>query len=363
VVNQFFWGLDCVNHLIERGDNSTGSDLGVAGSDLGDRIYAITDANYNVTGLVDTSGNVLQRFMYGAYGTMTVLDANYNTTTDGYNWQIGFQGGMTDPVTGLVHFDARDYNPATGRWMEQDPTGAAYVDGASLYQAFDSNSAAHVDPFGLASQQVAGAQYIQYEMTPGPGVADNNRAIGLVTVELLADGPDASGTYKLSVHFNWEALTNYQDQAAAANLGAVLFDEGNGNFSKLTWVPNKGPDGNSIPLLPNDSQSVMDPKNPISPPGNTSGTISVGTVTCPNTKKGTVGVGVVSGKQKFVLYQINWSATAGPANITAASIDFSDTKAAASAKGAVYLDPWDPDHGGDVYPGQWIRKKEKVVWP
>jgi len=138
-VSQYVWGIDYVNHLIERDDNTTSGDLGFTGSGLGVRIYAITDANYNVTGLVDTSANVLERFQFTAYGIRSELTADYvGLGSDAYGFAPGFQGGMTDPVTGLVHFDARDYNPVTGRWMERDPLGSAYVDGANLY-AFEGS--------------------------------------------------------------------------------------------------------------------------------------------------------------------------------------------------------------------------------
>jgi len=40
---------------------------------------------------------------------------------------------MIDPVAGLVHFGARDFSLEVGRWMEMDPTPAAYVEGSSEF--------------------------------------------------------------------------------------------------------------------------------------------------------------------------------------------------------------------------------------
>jgi hypothetical protein len=40
------------------------------------------------------------------------------------------------------------FNPSLGRWMQREPTEAAYVDGADLYQALDSNPVGLVDPDG-----------------------------------------------------------------------------------------------------------------------------------------------------------------------------------------------------------------------
>jgi hypothetical protein len=41
------------------------------------------------------------------------------------------------------------YDPAIGRWLEQDPDG--YVNGANLYQFVESNPLRYVDPLGLGA--------------------------------------------------------------------------------------------------------------------------------------------------------------------------------------------------------------------
>ena len=113
------------------------------------RIYAIHDANFDVTGITNTSGGVQERFGYTPYGARTVMNSSYGTVSDSYSFEVGFQGGLMDPETGLVHFDARDYDPVTGRWLEQDPTSWTYVDGPNLYQFALSNPQGLVDYSGL----------------------------------------------------------------------------------------------------------------------------------------------------------------------------------------------------------------------
>ena len=148
-ISQYVWGLAYVNDLLVRDDNGTSGDLGGGTSDLGRRIFAITDANFDVTGLVSTGSTVLERFGYTPYGTRTVMNSSYGTVSDSYGFEVGFQGGLMDPATGLIHFDARDYDPVTGRWMEQDPTSWTYVDGPNLYQFALSNPQGLVDYSGL----------------------------------------------------------------------------------------------------------------------------------------------------------------------------------------------------------------------
>ena len=52
---------------------------------------------------------------------------------DADSFNIAFQGDMIAPVAGLVHFGARDFSLEVGRWMEMDPTPAAYVEGSSEF--------------------------------------------------------------------------------------------------------------------------------------------------------------------------------------------------------------------------------------
>jgi len=149
VTDQYVWGLAYVNQLVVRDDNSSSGSYGKSSSGLGRRIYVQQDADFNVTALTDTSGNVLQRFVYTPYGVMTVIGSTsaWSTTTDSYSWVYTFQGGRYDATTGMIHFGAREYSPTLARWVQQDPLG--YVDGSSLYEAFREAPLKFLDPSGL----------------------------------------------------------------------------------------------------------------------------------------------------------------------------------------------------------------------
>ena len=56
VESQYVWGLDYVNQMVERDDNSSSGSLGISGSGLGERIYPEQDANFNVRTLTSNSG-------------------------------------------------------------------------------------------------------------------------------------------------------------------------------------------------------------------------------------------------------------------------------------------------------------------
>ncbi|HXE53178.1 MAG TPA: LamG-like jellyroll fold domain-containing protein [Tepidisphaeraceae bacterium] len=135
---QYVWGMGYVNDLVLLDNYSTGV-----------RLYAEQDANWNVTSLTDSNGNVVERFVYDPYGTRTVLSSTWNATTDAYGMLYGFQGGRQDPVTGLIHFENRDENPGTGTWNQREPFGGAYIDGMNLYEFTGSDPIDNVDPSGL----------------------------------------------------------------------------------------------------------------------------------------------------------------------------------------------------------------------
>jgi RHS repeat-associated protein len=149
VTLQNVWGEGFVNQLVERDDNSTSGSLGITGSGLGERLYAQQDLNWSETSLVDTSGNVVQRMDYSAYGVVTFLTPSWSPTTDGYAQNVLFQGGRLETATGNYDFQRRDYDPVTGSWKEVDPK--VYVNGADRYQMEVSSPCARYDPTGLSA--------------------------------------------------------------------------------------------------------------------------------------------------------------------------------------------------------------------
>ena len=148
---QYVWSASYVNAMILR-DTYSGGTL-----QANSRIYTTYDVNYNVTSLVGynsttQSWGVVERFDYTPYGTVTVLSPSWTAATDAYNWQYMYQGGREDPITGLYHFDHRDYSTSLGVWTSQDPDG--YINGANKYQFVESSPVNWVDPSG---QSVLGA--------------------------------------------------------------------------------------------------------------------------------------------------------------------------------------------------------------
>ena len=132
---------------------------------IDDTLYYTTDANMNVTALLDTGGHVVERYVYDAYGQVTVLngedgidpdttpggeDEEWTEDTNGSDYEntVLFAGYRFDSETGLYHVRHRMYHATLGRWVQRDPAG--YVDGMGLYLYAVSNPVLYYDPQGLA---------------------------------------------------------------------------------------------------------------------------------------------------------------------------------------------------------------------
>jgi RHS repeat-associated protein len=143
VVARYVWSPVYVNALILRDRDTDGN------GSLEERLWAVQDANWNVVALVDSSGDVVERYAYTPYGQAFIMNGAYvEMTGGGVDWRYLFQGGRLDPLTGATQFGARDYDPALGRWRTLDPIGFAGGD-LNVYRALGNDPVNSVDPTGL----------------------------------------------------------------------------------------------------------------------------------------------------------------------------------------------------------------------
>jgi RHS repeat-associated protein len=131
---QFVWSVAYIDGLILR-DRNTDLNNATGAGGLEQRVYALHDALWNTTALVDVNGDVLNRFAYTPYGVVETLNANWTpTASPSIPWAVLFRGYFADEGTGLLHARNRQYSPTLGRFVGRDPL--KYVDGYSLYAAY-----------------------------------------------------------------------------------------------------------------------------------------------------------------------------------------------------------------------------------
>jgi RHS repeat-associated protein len=144
---QFVWSVAYIDGLILRDRNADLNNATGAGG-LEERVYALQDALWNTTALVDVNGNVLDRFAYSPYGVVETLNSNWAPTgSPSIPWAVLFRGYFADEGTGLLHARNRQYSPTLGRFVKRDPLN--YVDGYGLYAAYFAPNG--VDPYGTVT--------------------------------------------------------------------------------------------------------------------------------------------------------------------------------------------------------------------
>jgi RHS repeat-associated protein len=139
---QYVWCPLLSDTLVLRDSNPSGSGA------LTVRLYALQDANGNVTALVNAAGALVQRFVYEPFGVVTVLNPNWSGPGANLSaWRYLFQGLRYDPTSGLYYARNRDYSPALGRWIQTDPLG--FSAGQNNFYAFVANNPVNTtDPSG-----------------------------------------------------------------------------------------------------------------------------------------------------------------------------------------------------------------------
>ena len=147
VTSQMVWSAAYINAAVLQ-DTYSGGVI-----QPNSRLYFEQDANWNTTaivGLVSGNWQVVRRFTYSPYGTITVLNADWSTPPAGTQPTVDnlYQGMTLDPVTGLYYERNRNYSPSLGVWISQDPL--QYINGANTYQFVMSNPVGNLDPNGAA---------------------------------------------------------------------------------------------------------------------------------------------------------------------------------------------------------------------
>ena len=162
---QFVWGLRYVDDMLLRDrDVDAGGSLGKPNSGLDERLYGLQDPNWNVVALTDQAGAIQERYAHMAYGDLTILSPDFQTTrpTSLLGTQYTYTGRRLDNETGLYYYRARYCDGDLGRFIGRDPLETDL----NLYRYCGNNPVLLVDPSGLWGRDVhydltqAIAQYV-----------------------------------------------------------------------------------------------------------------------------------------------------------------------------------------------------------
>ena len=142
----FIWGLRYIDDLVLREKGQ-------------ERLYSLTDPNWNVVALTNASGIVQERMRYDAFGKVSWLDAAFATKANsGFAWNRTFTGQVLDSETDLVFYRNRFYHVGLGRFAHRDPIGYHSGD-INLYCTSFNNQIVNVDPLGNAPCNKSGFEF------------------------------------------------------------------------------------------------------------------------------------------------------------------------------------------------------------
>ena len=141
-VTRNVWSPVYVDGLVLRDRDTDGN------GSLDERLYALQDANWNTTALVNAGGTVQERYTYAPFGQVTFRDGSGSTLSgSAKDWVFLHQGGERIAAWDY-EFRSRVYSPSLGRWLSNDPLG--FGAGVSNFYAMESNNPLNkLDPSGL----------------------------------------------------------------------------------------------------------------------------------------------------------------------------------------------------------------------
>ncbi|MEX0777348.1 MAG: RHS repeat-associated core domain-containing protein [Phycisphaeraceae bacterium] len=173
-LKQQVWGLTYIDELVQIAMNDDPADEGEQACES--LFYAMHDANFNVLGIVDSDGVLVERYEYTPYGQRAVYFSPGSNDPDGYaptsisrRWQPDSGSGALGPSggpyglcefghQGLMHEEElsngeliqnrhRVLHARLERFVQQDPFG--YAGGIQLYQYINGAPTTARDPSGL----------------------------------------------------------------------------------------------------------------------------------------------------------------------------------------------------------------------
>ncbi len=120
-------------------------------------VYYHTDAEGSVAALTNSSGNVIERYKYDAFGKATILDPSSLVTRPSslFGNRFLFTGREWLPDLGLYDYRNRVYSPELGRFLQTDPKSFD-ADPSNLYRYCGNDSLDRTDPMGLQDESSSG---------------------------------------------------------------------------------------------------------------------------------------------------------------------------------------------------------------
>jgi RHS repeat-associated protein len=118
--------------------------------------YYLRNAQSDVVGLYDNSGNIVANYVYDSWGKLLSTTGSAAGTAGAEN-PIRYRGYYYDTETGLYYCQSRYYNPEWGRWINaDDQIDPDSMLGSNLYAYCENDPINKADPSGHFAIVIAG---------------------------------------------------------------------------------------------------------------------------------------------------------------------------------------------------------------
>jgi RHS repeat-associated protein len=109
--------------------------------------YTLFDSRYNLIGLADATGNLVETYRYKSFGVPTIFNsAGVTIATSAFGIEPIYGGQRYLAASGFYLSKRRLMNPVNGLFLSIDPKG--YIDSSSLYIYVGQNPIDYTDPDG-----------------------------------------------------------------------------------------------------------------------------------------------------------------------------------------------------------------------
>ena len=169
----------------------------------GDVYSPIRNQRGDICALLDNQGLPKATYRYDAFGLFTQHGDVKSP------WL--FSGQRYDETTNLYHFNKREYDPTTGRWLTPDPLG--FADGPNLYAYVKNNPFRYFDLDGCTAYEFAEGAGSTLAVTVGAGLVVRAAITGAGAVcpplgATLAIGLTAY-TAGSAIYNHWDSIQHY----------------------------------------------------------------------------------------------------------------------------------------------------------
>ncbi|MEM6469657.1 MAG: DUF6531 domain-containing protein [Planctomycetota bacterium] len=178
-------------------------------------VWALPDHLRSIRDWVDGSGTSVVHSVFNSFGV------DVSSTGSIAAPRFGYAGYQYDAALSQYHVNARSYDPATGRFLSQDPIRQAAGD-ANLYRYVGNRVTGSYDPTGLEEEGIinkviktakqAGVEYLQGQV---------NMAKAILDVAPTITGFVAEGTSYAADYYGQKATGNPLDTLAGGAVGIV----------------------------------------------------------------------------------------------------------------------------------------------